>query len=265
MKKYVTNGARIKQLRERLDRGSKQATFANAIGISERLLRDVENKNAPLPLAKIEHIARALHVHRYEVMLADVTDELTATAQPPPILLRPPPPPPTAPPPVCNRLRGIQLCPRFDDERLGILDAQELFEGAHRARRLITHINAKLTNETEEYAAEMMVLLKDLTWDVRGFDDVPGDEALPIQKRLRELLVLLKGNDVWVYGDTMLKYMPESFEVVARDQRSFESELVVAFGPAGEYGETSIRVRYDHGQPREINWDSPPGSSESGA
>lgn len=140
----MTNGARIKRLRERLDRGGKQAAFAASVGISERLLRDVENKHAPLSLDKIELIAERLGVHRYEVMLPDFDCEVAPATQtmnagqPGPV--EPPPQPAT----LTKPFRGKQLGPRFDDESLSVRDAQELFEEAHSSRRLIAHIKTKL-------------------------------------------------------------------------------------------------------------------------
>jgi hypothetical protein len=70
------------------------------------------------------------------------------------------------------------------------------------------------------------------------------------RRRLRELVVLLKGNDVWVYADTHMKYLPESFEEDPNGQRQIHAQLVIAFGPPGEYGEESVEVDVDNGQPR---------------
>ena len=64
------------------------------------------------------------------------------------------------------------------------------------------------------------------------------------------LLVLLKGNDIWVYGTSFFRRLPESYEPLPEGvYPDLESRLVVALGLPGEYGEVSIRVPIDHGQP----------------
>jgi hypothetical protein len=69
------------------------------------------------------------------------------------------------------------------------------------------------------------------------------------------LLVLLKGNDVWVYGDSNMKALPESYEMrPAGDRCDYEFQAIIAFGPPGEYGETSIHVPNDRGQPSMLTW-----------
>lgn len=258
MKKYVTNGARIKQLRERLHSGGKQASFAASVGISERLLRDVENKDARLSLDKIQLIATKLGVRRYELMVPDFDSETVPSNQSSSSDEHPTretTPPAPSPPPRPSAFERNRVYPRFEDTSLSVRDALELFEYAKGSKRVIAHIKTKLTSETEEYASELIQQLKELTWDARGVSEIPGEVALAIQRRLRELIVLLKGNDVWIYAEGMIKYTPESYEVMPSDARMMEFELVVGFGPPAQYGETSISVRYDNGQPRAVNWD----------
>jgi hypothetical protein len=44
------------------------------------------------------------------------------------------------------------------------------------------------------------------------------------------LLVLLKGNDVWVYGDSNMKALPESYEMrPAGDRCDYEFQAIIAF------------------------------------
>ena len=44
MKRVTPNGSLIKELRERLEKGSLQEEMAHTVGVSERLLRSVKNK-----------------------------------------------------------------------------------------------------------------------------------------------------------------------------------------------------------------------------
>src|SRR5262249_34656358 len=133
-------------------------------------------------------------------------------------------------------------------------EATDLIElGSHKT--VVFHILTTLTAETEAYAVELFELIESLTWDKRPLDQplmapLAGPAALALHRRLRELIVLLKGNDVWIYGDTHIKTLPESLEVRPRDERSsMEIQGIVALGPPGEYGETAIKIPVDHGQP----------------
>src|SRR3546814_12547036 len=66
---------------------------------------------------------------------------------------------------------------------------------------------------------------------------------------MREWIVLLKGNDIWLYVTTHLKAYPESHVVLENGPRNYRSQIIIAFGPPGEYGAESLTVTIDHGQP----------------
>lgn len=121
---------------------------------------------------------------------------------------------------------------------------------ARRSHVVVSHVLTKLTSETNSYADEVAELLESLTWERRDpLKPVAGRDELRIRARLRELLVLLKGNDVWVYATDHFKYFPESHEVqLKRDMSKLQMQTVVAFGPPGEYGEETLSVPVDHGQ-----------------
>jgi hypothetical protein len=75
-----------------------------------------------------------------------------------------------------------------------------------------------------------------------------------LRRRERELVVLLKGNDVWVYATWHFKHRPEGDEVLPRaEMQNVRTETIIAFGSPGEYGETTIKVRVDHGRPCAYN------------
>ncbi len=126
-----------------------------------------------------------------------------------------------------------------------------MFATARDSHTVLSHVLTKLTPETEAYAEEMLDLLESLCWENRDpLTPVTGREEIRLRGRLRELLVLLKGNDVWVYMTSHFKYLPESDLVQEKqDFSKVQSQTIVAFGPPGEYGEDTIKVPIDHGQP----------------
>ncbi len=75
-------------------------------------------------------------------------------------------------------------------------------------------------------------------------------EESELKKRIRQLLVLLKGNDVWVYETKVFRTLPESDTLQPDDAPStLHSRFYIVFGPPGEYGEETVHVTVDLGQP----------------
>ena len=70
MKKYTQKGATIKELREGLDRLSTQKEMAAEIGVSERMLRMIENDNAAIPITTVDRLAKALGVRREHIIFS---------------------------------------------------------------------------------------------------------------------------------------------------------------------------------------------------
>lgn len=240
MRKIRLDGSKVKQLRVELDQASTQKEFAHEIQISERKLRAVENENAIVSAETANRIARVL-------------------GQPVQALLISPPSPPATADASQRVVKSSrrEILPRFDDYPASVIrDEASLFDHAKDNRVLISHVLTPLTAETSAYSEELLAILKRLTWDGGNFDNpISGLEEIAVRRRLRELLILLKGNDVWVYGDTNIKMLPESFEVLPPGiPTSMEFQAIIAFGPPGEYSETSIRVPIDNGQPREVIW-----------
>lgn len=218
-----------------------QKEFAHEIQISERKLRAVENSHAPVSIDMATRIAGVLKKPLQSLLLA-------------------PPAPPTttvAIPATLAKMPRREILPRFDEYPANVIsDEASMFDFAKGNRVLISHVLTVLNAETSAYVEELLLILKRLTWEGGAFDNpVQGLEEIAVRRRIRELLVLLKGNDVWVYCDTNIKTLPESFEVQPPGSReSYEFQAIVAFGPPGEYGETSIRVPIDRGQPSEVFW-----------
>ncbi|MFD2029814.1 helix-turn-helix transcriptional regulator [Ancylobacter dichloromethanicus] len=59
MKKVVPNGKVVKALREQLERLSTQKEMANEIGVSVRMLRMIENENAPITVTTADRLAKS--------------------------------------------------------------------------------------------------------------------------------------------------------------------------------------------------------------
>lgn len=248
MKRYSPNGGHIKELRTSRERNAGQKQFAHEVRISERKLRLIENENAPVTADALERIAKALGVPRQALVLEPGRPPATAEPQRSAPGLSPPPAP--------------KLVPRFDTQSATVArDESDLFDTARSSHLVISHFATRLTPETRSYAEEMLDLLESVSWDRRDpLKPIPGSEELRIRGRLQELLVLLKGNDVWVYELAHIKKLPESDVLVAEGEaRKLQMQAIVAFGPPGEYGEDSVPVPVDNGQP----WLYDPGETYS--
>lgn len=240
MKRYKANGQHIRELRERRERRATQKELAYELGISERHLRQIETCNLAIPMDVVQRIARALGV-RWQALVF-------AADGPRPV------PCPNFCPPEAQALEepGPVTVPRFDTFPASVIrDEGDLFESAARSHVVVSHVLTKLTPETNNYADELLGLLGSLTWERRDpLKPVAGRDELRVRARLRELLVLLKGNDVWAFATDHFKYFPESYEVhPKRDINKMQVQTVIAFGPPGEYGEETLSVPVDHGQP----------------
>lgn len=62
MKRYRTNRQHIKELRERRERRATQKEFAHEVRISEHHLRQIETRNAAMPVDVVQRIAGAVHI-----------------------------------------------------------------------------------------------------------------------------------------------------------------------------------------------------------
>jgi transcriptional regulator with XRE-family HTH domain len=235
-------------LRELLRSGSTQKEAAFAVGISERQLRKIENNSAIVKRDVLERLARYLGVEVKDIAYAIDGPRLVPsrnTEEAVPTVLFP---------------VGDYLQPRYDTEYASAtMDADELFKHANSSQMVVCTIETKLTAELSSYANELMDLLCGLSYSQRSIlDQIHDDAERAIKRRMRELLVLLKGNDVWVYETWVLRHVPECDDLPPEGADSqMEFQTVLAFGPPGEYGETSLKVIVDYGQPRMIkDWRS---------
>jgi len=240
VKRYITNGTHIRNLREQRECRATQKEFSHEVRISERYLRQIETQNAEVPVDVIRRIAGALEVPWQAIVFSP--------DRPRPV------PEVDTPSPLSQAAKNYApvTMPRFDTYPASVVrDEAHLFKSAAHSHVIVSHVLTKLTPETSRYADELLELLEALTWQRRDvLTPISGREELRVCARLRELLVLLKGNDVWVYATDHQKYLPESYEVqVKRDSSKVQMQAIIAFGPAGEYGEESLQVPVDHGQP----------------
>ncbi|MGO4134639.1 helix-turn-helix transcriptional regulator [Rhizobium brockwellii] len=240
MKKFTPNGPAIKHFRSELDRLSTQKEMANEIGVSIRMLRMIENENAAISTATVERIAKALGVHREQILFSTGAPTLIVKSNQPSEI-------------ISSVLEDEdKLIPRHDYDYAGATsDEGRLYGEAERSHNVACLIDTALTEETGAYAQELFDILGGLTWSKRDIlIPIEPSEQIALRRRIRQLLVLLKGNDVWVYETSVIRRLPERYDLPPEGEpSSLQFQLVVALGPPGEYGETSMKVPIDHGQP----------------
>jgi hypothetical protein len=241
MKRYKANGELIKKLRQNRDRAATQKEFAHEVRISGRQLREAENRDAAMPRDILERIAKSLG-KSWQAIIVGGAEHTPAGASFSNL--------PAAQQALAKE--PLVIVPRFESTSASMTrDEVELVSQAKDNRVVVSHLMTRLATETEAYAEELLELLGSVTWTRRDcLAPMEARDELPLRRRVRELLVLLKGNDVWVYATTHLKFMPESDVMPPkRNWGEVHTQLIVAFGPPGEYGETSISVPIDNGHP----------------
>jgi hypothetical protein len=71
------------------------------------------------------------------------------------------------------------------------------------------------------------------------------------RKRIAEVLVLLKGNDIRIVIDGHFKYY-QDWETPWLPGMSFYTQLLIGFAPPAMYGEEGVEVPIDHGKDLKI-------------
>ena len=244
VKRFKLKGQRIKALRQGRERRATQKEFAYELRISERQLRKIERQDLEVGAELLDRLSATLNVSRDELVYANAHPRLVSN-NPPAFGVK-------WQPTECSQVTQI---PRFYTYFATATDDEtRLLDDAKNCHIVILHVHTKLTVETEKYAEELLDLMQSVTWKNRGaLKPLDGRQELLLRRRLRELLVLLKGNDVWVYLTNNTKLLPESMiEVPDRSGSSMELQTIIAFGPPGEYGEDTLKVPVDNGQPRTI-------------
>jgi hypothetical protein len=141
-----------------------------------------------------------------------------------------------------------------------VTEPDELLELCEANQTPIINILTKLTDETYSYACDLFDLVHSEIERKRNLRDkeptTPTLRPDELKRRARELLVLLKGNDVYVYPIDNIKELPEQWEL-PRDgsAKNYEFQLIIAFGPPPPPDpdrETKVSILIDHGHPRYI-------------
>lgn len=240
MKLIIPDGPRIKMLRLGLERNATQKELAYAVRVSERKLRQIENESAPISVATMELLAKNLGVHREQITVRQSALQLVAADGE------------TVFDTILSDLRKDRLVPRFDYDLANVtMDEGVLFKEASHVHDFVCEIMVPLNEETGEYAEELIAILTSLTWSERSSLDRPTSvEEIALRRRIRQLMVLLRGNDIWIYHTHLFRKLPERHTLPPEDEPSeMRSRFIIALAPPGEYGETSVRVPVDHGQP----------------
>lgn len=239
MKKFKANGSQIKKLRMESERLSTQKEFSHALGISERKLRKIENEDDLVPRDIAERLGKLLNTP-WQSLISLIEGASSAGSKRIPAAV------------TKMAADDILHIPRYDEEIASVVrDAVKLYEDTRSSRVVVSKIQTSLTSETESYADELLNILNGIV-DKRHMEPA-GREEIALQRRIRELLVLLKGSDVWIYTTLHWKRLPESNCPVANWDAGCELQIIVAFGPPGEYGEETVRVPVDNGHPFSIS------------
>lgn len=239
MKKVIPNGKVVKTLRGQLEKLSTQKEMANEVGVSIRMLRLIENENAPIAVSTADRLAKTLQVHRERIIFAPAKPQVAAVSKAPDVI-------------AALMQDEDRVIPRNDyDIANAATDEGALYTEAARSHDVACIIETTLDEETGAYAQELFDVLVGLSWSKRDIlVDIPPATEIAIRRRIRQLIVLLRGNDIWIYQTSVLRRLPERYTVAPADEPcSYQSRQVVALGPPGEYGETTMRVPIDHGQP----------------
>lgn len=240
MKKVNPDGAQIKYLRTNSERASTQKELAYEVRVSERTLRQIENQSTPVGVDVLDRIAKWFGVHGAQICMSTELNGQNSQRGLDPA------------PKGLAELFEDRIVPRHDyDLAYATTDEGKLFKEATRSHDIACSIDIPLSEETADYAEELFEILQSLTWDVRDCRfGIPATEEIAFRRRIKNLLVLLKGNDVWVYITSFFRRLPERHEPLPEGEYpDLRSRLVVALGPPGEFGEVSIKVPIDHGQP----------------
>jgi transcriptional regulator with XRE-family HTH domain len=242
----VPNGDRIRNLRSSRETEYRQKTIAAKAGISERQLRRIENENKMTKAEDLRRLAAALDTTLDDIAFAPAARPRLAAENGQAVALSPKTEEP---------LEFIEI-PRHGTTSLRPAGGvQDLCDEARRAQEIVPHILVEPDPERFTLIEELLSLLKGFmlrSWHSLGPVDPDSYDGLEFpdisrQKRIGELLVLLKGNDIRVVIEGHFKYY-EDWETPWLPGESFYTRLLVGFAPPALYGEERVEVPIDHGR-----------------
>ena len=248
VKKVAAKGADIKALRTRLERLATQKEMANEVGVSVRMLRKIENENARISLSTASRLARTLGVHREQIIFADADAATLSKGRTVVLEL------PDFEAEVAKLLANDEerLISRIDFEYAkATKDEANLYKDAQDSHDVECIIEVQLSDSTSAYAQELLQVLAQQTRLQRDIlAKIEPAAEITIRRRIRDLIVLLRGNDVWIYTTVVHRTLPERDTLAPEGEpREYQRRLVIALAPPGEFGEESLRVPVDNGQP----------------
>src|SRR5258708_35814281 len=103
--------------------------------------------------------------------------------------------------------------PRHDyDIARATTDEGALYKEAARSHDVACIIETTLDEETRAYAQELFDVLAGLSWLQRDIlMDIPPATEIALRRRIRQLIVLLRVNDIWIYQPSVLRLLPEQY------------------------------------------------------
>jgi hypothetical protein len=143
--------------------------------------------------------------------------------------------------------------PRYERIDIPFIDDPAiLLDRSRSSQNIALTIDAVLNEETHEYLDELISVLGR---ERIGAPRLSAREELNLNRRIRELLVLFKGNDVAIYADNHYKFLPEQWdEPKATDPaKGIESQLILVAGPPPQNESKTIEVEVDNGHPRTLS------------
>lgn len=238
------DGKKIKAIRNDREAGYKQWEVAEKAHVSVRTLRRIENENHSVKEADLRRLAGVLGVPLDVIALSTGTPRLVHQIA-------------GNESPGAATDEGRTTIPRYDTTYLHPVKggAYELVRLAEAAQEIVPHFMIDADPERFTLIEELLLMLKAIStrkWSGAGplvpdpYDEMPFPETGRL-KRLAELLVLLKGNDVLICADTHSRYVPEGEAPRVADVPWY-FQLLVAFIPPDEHGDHMAEVPIDHGR-----------------
>jgi len=250
-RRLIPNGMKIKAIRAERETGFKQSDVAERARLSIRTLRRIENENSPTMEPDLRRLANTLGVPLDEIVFSFDRPRIVGASTIPDT------PVGGGTEEVVEESERWILMPRYDTAYVRPLSggAPELVRLAESAQEIAPHILVDADPERFALIDELLNILMRLSserWSSNAraesdqYDDLPFPQVGRL-KRLSELLVLLKGNDILVCAETHNRYVPDG-ELPRVGNVDWYFQLLVAFIPPDEYGDHRAEIPVDHGR-----------------
>jgi hypothetical protein len=135
-----------------------------------------------------------------------------------------------------------------------ILEVEKLLELAGPWHVIVPHKLVSADAQTSDYISQVLAILQsEIERKQQSDEESPTPASLAAADDLKHLLVLLKGNDIFVYADTHFKMLPERWEIPYKpDPWNAELQLIIAFWPARDLETERVEIQVDNGQPHYV-------------